>query len=389
MKLFNSLLSSAIALTLTAGIPAVSTSAFSVETETPPYSKTAEKNETAEKVAEQVREGFRNRSEIIEISVEPGDVYNSIFSDILAIVFEETDNPAEGDYIRTAMSHVHCRYRTNGQSALMTFEVEYNTSAEQEQYVNRRITEILESLNVENLDDYGKLCAIYEYIINNVDYAYDSPDKARFTAYGALRSGKAVCQGYTHLFYRLARECGIPCRMIMGVTAEGNHAGNIAAVDGGYYLFDSTWDVYNSSVKNCDYFMKGSLDFDEADRKNPHIPNGADKKVNEFDIDYTSAEFAQLYPVAQYSYMKNSSAVYGTGDVNNSGTIDSADASLVMNAYSLLSVSGASGLTAPQKKAADVNGDGVIDSKDASAILGYYSYVSTGGKDSIEYFLGR
>lgn len=389
MKLFNSLLSSAIALTLTAGIPAVSTSAYFMETENPPYSKSAAENETAEKIAAAVREGLRNRDVKIETGVNPEDVYDGIFSDILSIAFEETDCAAEGDYIRTAMSHIHCKYRTDGRSGFMTFDVEYNTSAEQEQYVNSRITEILESLNVENLDDYGKLCAIYEYIINNVDYAYDSPDKARFTAYGALRSGKAVCQGYTHLFYRLARECGIPCRMIMGVTAEGNHAWNIAAVDGVYYLFDATWDVYNSSVKNCDYFMKGSLDFDEADRSDIHIPNGADRKVNEFDIDYTSAEFAQLYPVAQYSYMKNSSAVYGTGDVNNSGMIDSSDASLVMNAYSMLSVSGASGLTAPQKKAADVNGDGAIDSKDASAILGYYSYVSTGGKDSIEYFLGR
>lgn len=389
MKLFNSLLSSAIALTLTAGIPAVSTSAYFMETENPPYSKSAAENETAEKIAAAVREGLRNRDVKIETGVNPEDVYDGIFSDILSIAFEETDCAAEGDYIRTAMSHIHCKYRTDGRSGFMTFDVEYNTSAEQEQYVNSRITEILESLNVENLDDYGKLCAIYEYIINNVDYAYDSPDKARFTAYGALRSGKAVCQGYTHLFYRLARECGIPCRMIMGVTAEGNHAWNIAAVDGVYYLFDSTWDVYNSSVKNCDYFMKGSLDFDETDRSDIHIPNGADRKVNEFDVDYTSAEFAQLYPVAQYSYMKNSSAVYGTGDVNNSGTIDSSDASLVMNAYSMLSVSGASGLTAPQKKSADVNGDGVIDSKDASDILGYYSYVSTGGKDSIEYFLGR
>ncbi len=70
------------------------------------------------------------------------------------------------------------------------------------------------------------------------------------------------------------------------------------------------------------------------------------------------------------------------GDVDNDGSVSSADASLVLAEYAALSTNGTPVLNEKQKKPADVNGDETIDASDASLILAYYAYVSTGGTET-------
>ena len=66
------------------------------------------------------------------------------------------------------------------------------------------------------------------------------------------------------------------------------------------------------------------------------------------------------------------------GDVNEDGSVDSSDASLVLAEYAKIQTGGAGEFTETQHKAADVNKDDVVDSSDASKILAYYAMVSTG-----------
>ncbi len=73
-----------------------------------------------------------------------------------------------------------------------------------------------------------------------------------------------------------------------------------------------------------------------------------------------------------------------TGDVNEDGKVDSADASLVLSEYGLIQTGGTLTFTETQKKSADVNKDGKTDSSDASKILEYYGAVSTGKNPSWE-----
>ena len=70
---------------------------------------------------------------------------------------------------------------------------------------------------------------------------------------------------------------------------------------------------------------------------------------------------------------------YLLGDVNEDGSVDSSDASIVLAEYALLQTGKEPILTKKQSLAADVNKDEAIDSSDASNILGYYAYISTGG----------
>ncbi|MBR1592798.1 MAG: hypothetical protein IJ666_07300 [Ruminococcus sp.] len=82
-------------------------------------------------------------------------------------------------------------------------------------------------------------------------------------------------------------------------------------------------------------------------------------------------------------------AAVSLGDVDGSGMINSADASMVLEEYSIYSTSGVSRFTNIQKQAADVNRDGSVNSVDASDIMRYYNYVATGGDMLIDYFLAQ
>ncbi|SFW33939.1 dockerin type I domain-containing protein [Ruminococcus flavefaciens] len=65
------------------------------------------------------------------------------------------------------------------------------------------------------------------------------------------------------------------------------------------------------------------------------------------------------------------------GDVDNSGSVNAIDASLVLEHYSKVSTGQSTGFDDTQKKAADVNKDGRINAVDASEILSYYAYKAT------------
>lgn len=77
------------------------------------------------------------------------------------------------------------------------------------------------------------------------------------------------------------------------------------------------------------------------------------------------------------------------GDVNDDGTIDARDASLVLSEYALTATGGEGALSAVQEISADVNSDSTVDARDASVILSYYAYTATGGKDSLETFINK
>lgn len=395
MKLMKKLVAAAMAVTVMAAAVPVNSSAFKIKTDFS-YQKTAvaEKGENFENIetaAKYVRECFRTRNKEFVFSLPVTFDYEKSFHDVMLLAIEETYNSDEGDYIKYDINSIYCEGDYDGVNYYYNIAVGYYTSAKQEKYVDEKIAEILASLDLDNLDDYGKISAIYEYIINNVEYDYSegNENKAKFSAYGALYNGKAVCQGFSQLFYRLAKEAGISCRIISGMDTDGGHAWNIAAIDGVYYLCDSTWDIFYDEVSDCDYFLKGYEDFDEADREKAHIASGEDE--NNFIItDFTSDEFKTNYPISKNAFdAENRQKGFTLGDVNIDGTVDSTDASLILNSYANLTIYGFSRINAAQELAADVNCDDSIDSVDASVVLAYYGYVSTGGNDSLENFIKK
>lgn len=100
--------------------------------------------------------------------------------------------------------------------------------------------DIAKTLLEENpdADDITMAKAIHDYLILNTSYASESEDDAKFTAYGALINGSAVCQGYASAFNILCSLCGVKSCAI----ASNNHMWNAVMSDGNITYYDCTFD---------------------------------------------------------------------------------------------------------------------------------------------------
>ena len=158
----------------------------------------------------------------------------------------------------------------------ITYTVTWYTTTQQELQLNSYIKDtILPQLSLSGKTTYQKVQAIYNWITKNVKYDYthlnDDTYKLQYTAYAAAINKTAVCQGYANLFYRLANDAGIDCRMISGTANGGDgvwgpHAWNIVKLDdGSYYCLDATWDAGQSKYS---YFLKGTAAFGKDHRVN-------------------------------------------------------------------------------------------------------------------------
>ena len=184
----------------------------------------------------------------------------------------------------------------------VTYTVMWYTTSQQETQLNSYIkTTILPQLALGGKTTYQKVQAIYNWITKNVRYDYahlnDSTYKLQYTAYAAAINKTAVCQGYANLFYRLANDAGIDCRIITGTADGGNgvwgpHAWNIVKMDdGNYYCLDATWDEGRSSYS---YFLKGTAAFNED-----HLVDTGEK----------ATYFWSQYPVSNTDFAPDAPAI--------------------------------------------------------------------------------
>lgn len=212
---------------------------------------------------------------------------NALFQGALAHVEAGVEgcNGAAGDY--AAKTYGGCTisiaYSSTGNkitSLSYTYrDVKYYTTKAQENQVDSKLQDVYASLNLSDpsLSELQKVYKIYDWIANNVSYDYENLNntsvKTKYAAYGALIDGKAVCQGFANLFYRMCLDNGIDCRIVTGKANGGDHAWNIVKVGESYYYADVTWDckVIEDTANGRQakpgtlfYFLRNTL----ADHKN-------------------------------------------------------------------------------------------------------------------------
>lgn len=246
----------------------------------------------------------------ITIQESTQDELAKIASDYLEELFvhSETSNKL-GDYLKYSIgkqqvgisySEVTDSNGTRKEDVTFTYCIPYYTDKIQEAFVDDKLTEVFyaDTTNgvgiTATMSEAQKVQAIYHWITNNVAYDNDNltndANKTKYTAYGALHDGKAVCQGFANLFYRMCMDNGIDCRIVTGTgtvttdtsTKEEPHAWNLVKVDGNYYLADATWDCMNSvngnSTGKYDYFLRSESGFTDHTEK---VPDDATAKVTE------------------------------------------------------------------------------------------------------------
>lgn len=111
-----------------------------------------------------------------------------------------------------------------------------------------------------NLPDFEKLKYFHDEIILRCNYDETAEDK--YSAYGCLIEGKAVCEGYAKAFKFLCDKAGIPCIDVIGTVNDNgvieSHMWNMVKINQEWYHIDVTWDDpagnVGSDFLKYDYF---------------------------------------------------------------------------------------------------------------------------------------
>ena len=218
---------------------------------------------------------------------------DELYWDLLydAMKCDESSTGQEGDALIYGFGGCRLSYSNAG---YIQYTMSYHSDAEQEAKLTEAVAEAMAKLQLNGLSEAKKITKIHDYICNHVDYAYNSTEEQIYTAYGALCTGKAVCQGYAVLFYRLCKEAGLSVRIISGTGNGGAHAWNIVRIGSKYYNVDCTWDGQDTATYN-EFLLKSEADFSDHTRESWEV-------AGSHYLDYTSAEFNAQYPMAEKSW---------------------------------------------------------------------------------------
>lgn len=170
------------------------------------------------------------------------------------------------------------------EGSVLHFKIDYLIDRQKLDYVDTKVAEIADSLQLEGADDFGKIKRIYQYM--GTSFTYDRT-LTKFSDFDGLTTGSMVCQGYALLTYKLMHYVGIPCRVVVGYSQNQPHGWNVVRLNDQWYNLDTTWDSGdNGSSMYWNYFLKSDEEFLGHYR----------------DPWYESAAFRAACPVAKESY---------------------------------------------------------------------------------------
>ena len=257
-------------------------------------------------IAGLIRDAMRDHAETVTFKVitPKYDATNS--TRWVSLAMNETSSPIEGDYILWSYAGYSARIShfsdSKGEKCTYTITFTYYTTAEQESELSDKVDELLDSFAfTAETSDYTKIQTIYDYVCRHVTYdnenLNDDSYKLKFTAYAALLNGTAVCQGYSSLIYRMAKQEGIDARIIASTT----HGWNIVRMDGLYYYLDATWD--SKTPDYWRYFLCGEQCSTFSASSSHRRSDGSSAPDNSIALDYTSSEFYDAYPMGETDYI--------------------------------------------------------------------------------------
>ena len=190
-------------------------------------------------VYKEIYQGLMEEKEHISLHASGGELANAIFLHVL------NDHPeifwCDGNAVSTSYSE------TILQEAYVDFAPKYLCTGEEKERKKQEIDaaagECLAAIQ-ETASDYEKIKAVYEYLIQTVEYNLDAPDNQNI--YSALAGKESVCAGYARSTQYLLNRLGIVCAYVTGTTtdADGNtedHAWNMVCCEGEWYFVDTTW----------------------------------------------------------------------------------------------------------------------------------------------------
>lgn len=156
-------------------------------------------------------------------------------------------------------------HENSGGSLKVKIRIYYQETGKERNYVKRKAEKIAWNIIEPDMTDLERIRTVYEWIIRNVTY-----DRfyARHGGYHALK-GKAVCQGYALLLYRMLEGLGFENIIVSG----GNHMWNMIELDGSWYHLDATYDDLQEGILSKKHhlsyanFLKSDSDMEKTGHK--------------------------------------------------------------------------------------------------------------------------
>ena len=212
----------------------------------------------------------------------------------------------------------------------------FSETTSQAYRVYQKAKEILRSCVDDDMNDFEKVSAIYNYIALNFTYddyvaehAEDSDigKYTAFTSFGTLIHRVAVCDGIASAMRIMCQIEGIECEEVAGNGKGGAHAWNKVNVYGKWYIADATWS-HVSTESETYVSHRHFLCSDIVSEKNGHLENATmDQNIKYADnvaigaldyytvelvgegLDYTATNADEFYRLVKARYDAGASVV--------------------------------------------------------------------------------
>ena len=139
---------------------------------------------------------------------------------------------------------------------------------------NKKIDEMMSSLD-SGLSEYEREKMLHDKLLSGCRYktgVESSKDGWQyFSAYGALVTGEAVCEGYAKSMQILLSKAGIPCLTLRGESNGVSHMWNVVELNNEWYHLDPTWDGNDSDGIVYEYFNLDSENISRTHKINADI----------------------------------------------------------------------------------------------------------------------
>jgi len=191
-----------------------------------------------------LRNGLENRQTPINIlyTGSKSDLTKGLDTGAAGLTEIYESQLAEDDYLKYNIKSAKYGYQGLDVGPFnVYFTMVYQSTLEQENYVNEQVAAILSTIIIPGMNEHQKEKAIHDYIIKNVAYD-ESYSPSSHSAYAALYNKKAVCQGYALLAHKMLSEAGVSVRCVVGTGHGENHLWNLVCLDDKWYHLDCTWD---------------------------------------------------------------------------------------------------------------------------------------------------
>ena len=144
-------------------------------------------------------------------------------------------------------------YYGNKCAVQFNYSYDINEFIRMKRVTEQLVTEVVNKINPSGKSEYEIVCAVNNYLCDKVYYPPKEPyPPVTHTAYGALKNGCAVCEGYACAACLILRACGVESDIEVGDTKGGLHAWNLVKVKGNWYQLDVCW---NDGGKRTQYLL--------------------------------------------------------------------------------------------------------------------------------------